>query len=138
VARARATGAWGWPTLALHRLFSPRADHAFRQRLVAELHRAGVGVLPGSDAAPAGLVPELEEMVESGLTPYQALLAATAEAARFLGRADTFGRVAVGLDAALLLVERDPLADHGVLAAPSAVVAHGRWLDAARLRLLAR
>jgi imidazolonepropionase-like amidohydrolase len=138
VARARGSPAWICPTLTLHRLFSPREDHAFRQRLVAALHRAGVGVLAGSDAAPAGLAQELRELVESGLTPQQALRAATAEAARFLGRGQEFGRVAVGLAADLVLVERDPLADLSVLQTPSGVVARGRWLDARSLARLAR
>ena len=138
VARARASAAWICPTLTLHRLFSPREDHALRQRLVAALHRAGVGVLAGSDAAPAGLTDELAELVESGLTPYEALRAATADAARFLGRADEFGTVSVGLGADLLLVERDPLGDLAALDAPAGVVARGRWLDARRLARLAR
>jgi imidazolonepropionase-like amidohydrolase len=138
VASARASSAWICPTLALHRLFSPREDHALRQRLVAALHRAGVGVLAGSDAAPAGLTDELVELVASGLTPYQALRAATADAARFLGRADEFGTVSVGLVADLLLVEGDPLGDLRALDAPSGVVARGRWLDRRRLTQLAR
>jgi imidazolonepropionase-like amidohydrolase len=136
VARARGSATWICPTLTLHRLFSPREDHAFRQRLVAALHRAGVGVLAGSDAAPAGLAQELAELVEAGLTPYQALRSATADAARFLGRAHEFGSVAVGLGADLLLVERNPLFELGALDAPSGVVARGRWLDARRLERL--
>jgi imidazolonepropionase-like amidohydrolase len=138
VARARGSAAWICPTLALHRRFSPREDHAFRQRLVAALHRAGVGVLAGSDAAPASLAQELEELVESGLTPDQALRAATADAARFLGRAHEFGSVAVGLGADLVLVERDPRGGFGVLDTPAAVVARGQWLDARSLARLAR
>jgi imidazolonepropionase-like amidohydrolase len=138
VARARGSATWICPTLTLHRLFSPREDHAFRQRLVAALHRAGVGVLAGSDAAPAGLAQELSELVESGLTPSQALRAATVDAARFLGRGQEFGRVAVGLAADLVLLERDPLADLDVLQTPSAVVARGHWFDARSLARLAR
>jgi imidazolonepropionase-like amidohydrolase len=138
VARARGGAAWICPTLTLHRLFSPREDHAFRQRLVAALHAAGVGILAGTDAAPAGLAQELAELVEAGLTPYQALRAATVDAALFLGRADEFGSVAVGLGADLLVVERDPLLELGALQEPVAVVARGRWLDARRLGRLAR
>jgi imidazolonepropionase-like amidohydrolase len=138
VARARGSATWICPTLMLHRLFSPREDHAYRQRLVAALHRAGVGVLAGSDAAPTGLARELAELVEAGLTPYQALLAATAEAARFLEREHDFGTVSVGLAADLLLVERNPLDDLGALDAPAGVVVRGRWLEARRLARLAR
>jgi imidazolonepropionase-like amidohydrolase len=138
VASARASAAWICPTLALHRLFSPREDHALRRRLVAALPRAGVGVLAGSDAAPAGLTDELVELVASGLSPYQTLRAATADAARFLGRTHEFGTVSVGLVADLLLVEDDPLGDLHALDAPAGVVTRGRWLDHRQLARLAR
>jgi imidazolonepropionase-like amidohydrolase len=138
VAQLRSHDTWICPTLALHALFSPRHDHAFRGRLVAALHEAGVGVLAGSDSAPAGLAEEVEALAGAGLTPYQALLAATAGPARFLGRADQFGTLAVGLDADLLLLERNPLEDLGALERPAGLLARGQWLDAARLARLAR
>jgi imidazolonepropionase-like amidohydrolase len=75
---------------------------------------------------PAVDVAELRLLVEAGLTPAQALAAATARAAAHLGLAGA-GRVAPGARADLLLVEGDPLAD---LAALSRVrlVARDGWV----------
>jgi imidazolonepropionase-like amidohydrolase len=85
---------------------------------VRRLHAAGVPILAGGDAqagvfAGPGLHRELAKLVECGLTPAQALRAATSDAARFLaaGNEPDFGMVAEGKVADLLLVEGDPTAD---------------------------
>ncbi len=83
---------------------------------VAALRRAGVTILAGTDAPSPGvghgpsLHRELELLVRSGLTPLEALAAATSEPARAFGFHDR-GRVAVGLRADLLLVNGDPSRD---------------------------
>lgn len=83
---------------------------------VRRFHAAGVPILAGSDAPNPGtahgaaLHRELELLVEGGLTPSEALSAATSVPARTFGLADR-GRVALGLAADLLLVEGDPTAD---------------------------
>ncbi|ALE07445.1 hypothetical protein AL755_21435 [Arthrobacter sp. ERGS1:01] len=80
------------------------------------LAAAGVTLLAGTDAPNPGTVfgaslhRELELLVRCGLSPAQALAAATAEPARVFGLADR-GRVEVGLRADLVLVSGDPLAD---------------------------
>ena len=53
---------------------------------------------------------ELTRMVESGLTPMQALVAATGSAAEFLGARD-LGTLEAGKWADLVVLQRDPLAD---------------------------
>lgn len=58
---------------------------------------------------------ELECYVRAGLTPMQAIEAATLTPARVLGLDDQVGSIAVGKDADLVLVEGDPLADVSVL-----------------------
>ncbi len=84
---------------------------------VGALHRAGVPLLAGTDVpnpcvvAGASLHGELERLVQAGLTPYQALRAATADAARFLGVGDSLGIVAEGAAADLVLLDANPLAD---------------------------
>lgn len=80
------------------------------------LHEAGVRVLAGTDAPNPGtaygasLHGELELLVGAGLTPAEALAAATAVNAAVFGLEDR-GRVAPGLVADLLLVRGDPTAD---------------------------
>ena len=53
---------------------------------------------------------ELTRMVESGLTPMQAIVAATGSAAEFLGAKD-LGTLEAGKWADLVVLQRDPLAD---------------------------
>jgi len=81
---------------------------------VAALQRAGVAVLAGTDAGNPGtaqgvsLHGELQLLVEAGLSPTEALRAATSLPAARFGLHDR-GRIAVGLRADLLLVDGDPL-----------------------------
>jgi imidazolonepropionase-like amidohydrolase len=95
-----------------------RAGHAARRRNVAKLRAAGVTILAGSDSCNMGNFPgaalhlELTKLVEAGLTPGEALRAATWENARFLaGEHAEFGEIAVGKRADLVLVAGDPTAD---------------------------
>ncbi|HET9599278.1 MAG TPA: amidohydrolase family protein [Anaeromyxobacteraceae bacterium] len=84
-------------------------------RNVKRVWDAGGLVVAGSDAGnigtfhAAGLHRELEALVAAGLSPAQALAAATIQAARLLGRSD-LGDVAPGLTADLLVLEADPRA----------------------------
>lgn len=85
------------------------------------LHEAGVTLLAGSDSPNMGLTiggslhEELGHLVEAGLTPTEALLAATSVPATvwcdLLGRERDFGTVEAGMRADLLLVRGDPTAD---------------------------
>lgn len=83
-------------------------------RMTSEMQAAGVGILAGTDGGyaqgGAALHAELERLVQAGLTPMQALQAATSNPARFLGRSD-LGRIAPGRTADLVLLAGDPLAD---------------------------
>lgn len=94
----------------------PREAFATALATVGRLHAAGVAVLAGTDAGNPGtahgvsLHGELELLVRAGLTPAEALQAATSLPADRLGLADR-GRIAPGLRADLVLVEGDPLAD---------------------------
>lgn len=98
---------------------------------------AGPMVLPGG-----GLHRELELLVETGLTPLQAIHAATGEAARILGRPE-LGVIAAGNVADLLIVEGDPAAEiratrqirkvikDGRIHAPDTLRAHARAVSTA-------
>jgi imidazolonepropionase-like amidohydrolase len=103
---------------------------------VRRLHAAGVTILAGSDTQMGvfpgpGLHRELALLVESGLTPAQAIRAATSDAARFLaeGKQPEFGAVAPGKLADLLLVEGDPTANLDALARIRAVIRNGVMLE---------
>ena len=88
-----------------------------RLELVGEMHRAGVGVLAGSDVLNPYCFPgfslhdELEWLVKAGLTPMAALQAATRDPALFLGRLQDAGTVEAGKLADLVLLDADPLQD---------------------------
>lgn len=69
---------------------------------------------------------EIEELVAVGFTPLQAITAATADGARVLGIEPRTGRVAEGLEADLLVVDRNPLEDTTTLFEPMLVVTDGR------------
>jgi cytosine/adenosine deaminase-related metal-dependent hydrolase len=132
----------GYPSPA--RRAAGRAVVRRQLALVGAMHRAGVGILAGTDASDepwvypgASLHDELALLVEAGLSPLDALRAATLGPARYLGAADTLGRVAPGCAADLVLLDGDPLADIRNTARIRAVVLRGRLLDRAALdRLL--
>jgi predicted amidohydrolase YtcJ len=81
---------------------------------------------------------ELATLVEAGLTPLEALRAATLDPARVLGLADSLGKVESGKLADLVLLDANPLEDIRNTRRIRAVVADGRLYRRADLdRLLA-
>jgi imidazolonepropionase-like amidohydrolase len=76
---------------------------------------------------------ELEALVGAGLTPYQALAAATRNGADFFGASKEFGTIQPGRRADLVLVDADPLADIRNTAKISGVMLGGRWLPRPQL-----
>lgn len=99
--------------------------------VVGEMQRQGVGILAGCDALTPGfcLHDELEWMVKGGLSPMQALQAATRNPAEFLGKLDALGTVEQGKTADLVLLEADPLQDIKHTRRIAAVVVKGMLLD---------
>ena len=84
----------------------------------------GVKVVAGTDAGGHGHpanAGELECLVKSGMTPMQAIQAATGWAAECLGWEDELGTVAKGKLADLVLVAGDPLADIALLRDPARI-----------------
>lgn len=115
----------------------PAVDSLFYEyqlRLVAEMQRAGVVLLAGTDTpglygVPGfGLHNELELLVQAGLTPLEAIRAATLNPAQQFGLADSLGTVEQGKVADLLILDADPLGDIRNLRQIRAVVANGRLL----------
>ncbi|WP_051116377.1 amidohydrolase family protein [Amycolatopsis nigrescens] len=107
-------------------------------RLTGALHRAGVGVLAGTDTNNPYCFPgfslhdELALLVRAGLSPMRVLRAATADAARYLGLEHTVGTVTPGMAADLVVLDADPLADIRNTRRIHAVVSRGKVIDAAR------
>lgn len=99
------------------------------------LHRAGVVLLPGSDAGMPGVfhgpatAAEFRAWIDAGIPPEDALSAFTYGAATFLGEADRRGAVTPERIADLLLVEGDPSADASALTRVRAVWRAGVQVD---------
>lgn len=97
-------------------------DDAARDRLIGlaaahgdvvrRAHRRGVPIAMGTDCpmtAHGRNLEELERLVGCGLTPAEALTAATSTAAKLLGLGAEVGRIAVGMRADLVVLDGDPL-----------------------------
>ena len=100
-------------------------------KLTAQAQAAGVAVMAGSDAIDAyvthgfGLHDELAQLVKAGLTPAQALRAATLTPAQHMGRND-LGSVETGKVADIVIVLRNPLDDIANAGAIDSVIVEGR------------
>jgi len=110
--------------------------------LVARLQDLGVMILAGTDAGamfdfPAtDLHRELALLVGGGLTPMEALQAATLNPARFLGLDDSLGLVREGYVADLVLLDADPLEEIGNTRRIAAVVRNGTLYDRTAVRAM--
>lgn len=111
-----------------------------RRDFVRALHRGGARLLVGTDTPNQFVVPgfavheELANLVEVGLTPFEAIRAATSGAADFLKAQTEWGRVASGLRADLLLVEGNPLQAVENAERRVGVMVGGRWIPESTLR----
>ena len=136
-------GGWQHKVLAVPKPDSAMVQSSFSFERTGALHRAGVGLLAGTDAPRAFIYPgfslheELALLVRSGLTPLEALRTATYNPADYLGSLDSLGTIGVGKIADLVLLEANPLTDIRNTTRISAVIANGRVFDsAARAALL--
>jgi imidazolonepropionase-like amidohydrolase len=128
--RARRLGA----PMPLSRL---RLGLAMQKRLVRAFRDSGVTLLAGTDAG--GSIPmtpgwslhdELQQLVSAGLTPYEALRAATANAGEFFARyfhAGASGTITPGARADLVLLNANPLVDIRNTRKIEGVVLRGEW-----------
>lgn len=100
-----------------------------------DMYRAGVPLLVRTDAMAAGVFAgfsihdELDSFVRAGLTPAEALHAATLEPARFMEAVDSLGTVETGKVADLVLLSANPLDDIANTRRIEAVVTRGRLFD---------
>jgi imidazolonepropionase-like amidohydrolase len=103
--------------------------------VLSELHRRGVPLVAGTDISVPGhsLHRELELYVQAGLTPMEALQAATVVPARAMGLGGELGTLEAGKRADLIVVAGNPLADIRDIRKIAQVVARGRLYDPATL-----
>src|SRR5512143_708523 len=94
-----------------HRQFQQYAE--WSRRATLRWQRVGVPIGTGTDIwqIPTGVHMELEEMVAAGLSPLEAIHAATAGSARIVGIDRDLGTVEVGKWADLVILDADPSAD---------------------------
>ncbi len=102
-------------------------------------HQARLPLVLGTDAPgfPDGLHGEIAEVVTAGLTPSEALVAATSTAAGVLGIDGDVGTIAVGKIADLVLLDADPLIDIRNTRRIWRVIQGGRVVDRDALRSVA-
>ena len=115
-------------------------DNLRKDREVAQIqrdnfrkaHKAGVKMVFGSDAGvmPHGQIgKQFATMVQYGMTPIEAIQAATRNAAQALGREKDVGAIAVGRFADVIAVTGDPLANVRELESVDAVVKGGKLIE---------
>ena len=85
--------------------------------LTNKMHQQGVPIGAGTDTPIRLSVPgyslhsELEMLVLAGLTPLQAIGAATIEPARYFSIETELGQIAAGMKADLVLLDQNPMED---------------------------
>lgn len=137
---------WNCPTMYVYTAYvtrnMPAAERerylASRRRMLTALHGAGARIIAGTDAGylvPAGvaLIEELEELHAAGLTRYEALVAATRDAAACLGMTE-IGTIAPGARADLVLLDANPFESFDTLRRPAGVAVNGEWRQLAAPR----
>lgn len=114
---------------------NPEIHQQNRRRLLAILQEEGVEILFGTDAPQLFSVPgfsihhEIEEMMAAGMTEDQILKSATFSIGKYFEDKDTFGTIAPGMRADLILLDDNPLNDVNILKSPSGVMVRGQWIS---------
>jgi imidazolonepropionase-like amidohydrolase len=98
---------------------------------VRKAQRIGVALVAGTDTSygersERRMQDEIAEFVKAGLTPLDAIRAATSNAAACLGIASRTGSIRPGMEADLVVMDRDPLADISALRSVQMVVNNGK------------
>ncbi|MSQ98971.1 MAG: hypothetical protein EXR85_06735 [Xanthomonadales bacterium] len=123
----------------LEKIFSPESRAMLgrvlpqQYKFIKALHDAGAPLMIGTDTFPS-LVPgftvidEIDHFVKAGLSPYDALFAATVAPSVYLGQTSADGTVTAGQETDLILLDANPLEDTNNLWQLEGVMVHGRWL----------
>lgn len=78
---------------------------------VAKAHKMGIRIAAGTDGGPGAIMHEMSELVNCGLSPLEAITAATRNTADALGILNTTGTLETGKKACLLAARGNPLRD---------------------------
>ena len=134
----------GWDSRASQRaqqIEGRNAVHAEnRLKLLDALNKGGVKILMGTDAPQQFSVPgfsihrEMARMVAAGMSPYEIVLSGTVMVGRYFESHDTFGKIARGHRADMILVNANPLDDVANIADQAGVMVRGRWLPQAEIQ----
>ena len=108
----------------------------FLLNIIKVLHREGIPIVAGTDVSVPGysLHRELELYVKAGLTPLEALQAASLTPARVMKLENEVGTIEAGKRADILILTGNPLENISNTRKIEFVVAQGRLFDAAKLR----
>lgn len=110
-------------------------QHDFHLNIIAQLHKAGVAIICGTDAGIGITIPgfsihqELAFYKEAGLSNYEVLKTATVNASQTHSIMNNLGTIEIGKIANLLLVDNNPLIELTSLENPSYVIVKGRKLN---------
>jgi len=112
-----------------------RQEYKIRRKSenLARMLEMGVQVVAGSDGIGLGnsarLIRAMELMAEAGMTPMQAITAATSKAAKALKVDNAFGAIEEGLEADIIVVEGDPSSDISSLRSLKLLMQRGKIVD---------
>jgi imidazolonepropionase-like amidohydrolase len=112
-----------------------KKEFEMQKRILNLLHKGGVKILAGTDTPNPYCFPgfslhdELQIMVESGLTPVQALQTATLNPAIFFNILNDYGSVSEKKIASLVLLKANPLENISNTKNISAVILRGKFID---------
>jgi len=100
-------------------------------RMIRQGHEMGITILTAVDSGygPESIYRvsgEINAFIEFGMTPLEALQSATTKSAEAYGLGEQTGAIEAGLEADLLIFDRDPLAQPSVLHNPLMVMSNGR------------
>jgi imidazolonepropionase-like amidohydrolase len=142
-----ALGIWSYLCENMYSKIPPEHQQAigkgfesFQRPFTKALHEKGCKLMTGTDALIPTNMPgfsvhdELAELVDIGLSPFEALATATIHPMAYLGELDTAGTIEIGKRAELVLLGADPLKDIRNSTKISGVLLANKWLDRAELQ----
>ncbi len=139
-------GIWSFISGNLYRKIPPEAQRKirddfdrFQRPFTKAFHDNGGQLMTGTDSLLPRLVPgfalheELQELVDVGLTPYEALRTSTTIPYEYLGESKDFGTIEIGKGTDLILVDANPLQDISAASKIAGVMMRGRWIGKAEI-----